>query len=256
VRTNASAGQLALPFVDPLAAQPPTTHDLRQEPASTPVVFVRHVRARRYVLRVRPDGTARVTIPRGGSRREAERFLGQNLGWLARERGRLRALRETSALALAPGQTIWFRGERCRIAVLPTDEAYEVVVGDLAFDHPRAWGDMRPALEVQFRQLAARELPERVHDLAAQSRLHHRVTRIVVRNQRSRWGSCSTSGTISLNWRLVQMPPAVRDYVIHHELMHLLQANHSRRFWRLVYQACPWYREAQLWLRRNGRDLL
>lgn len=208
------------------------------------------------MLRVRPDGTARVTIPRGGSRREAERFLGQNLAWLARERGRLRALRETSSLALAPGQPIWFRGERTRVTVVPSSDSFDVFVGDLVFPHPRAWGDLRPAVEAQFRQLAARELPDRVRELAMASDLEQRVTRVVVRNQRSRWGSCSTSGAISLNWRLVQMPLEVRDYVIHHELMHLLQANHSRKFWKLVHQACPGYRDAQLWLRRHGRELL
>ena len=66
------------------------------------------------------------------------------------------------------------------------------------------------------------------------------------------WGSCSATGTISLNWRLVQTPEAVRDYIIHHELMHLKEMNHSGRFWARVEEVCPGWRDAETWLKRNG----
>ena len=79
---------------------------------------------------------------------------------------------------------------------------------------------------------------------------------VSVRNQRSRWGSCSTRGTIALNWRLIQMPPDVSDYVILHELAHRRQPNHSTRFWREVEALCPWWREAERWLRKHGKELL
>ena len=84
-------------------------------------------------------------------------------------------------------------------------------------------------------------------------RQHHGLTvsRVSVRNQRSRWGSCSPSGHICLNWRLVLMPDAVRDYVLIHELMHLRRLDHSRHFWRLVAHACPDYQRARQWLREN-----
>ena len=104
-----------------------------------------------------------------------------------------------------------------------------------------------------FRRRAAQELPERLRRLAE----HHGLTvaRISVRNQRSRWGSCSPTGHISLNWRLVLMPDAVREYVLIHELMHLRRLDHSRHFWRLVAHACPGYEQARRWLREN-RHLL
>ena len=70
-----------------------------------------------------------------------------------------------------------------------------------------------------------------------------------VRNQRSRWGACSSRRVITLNWRLIQMPATVRDYVIFHELMHIRHPNHSRRFWREVEGVCAWWREAERWLR-------
>src|SRR5262249_41809663 len=98
-----------------------------------------------------------------------------------------------------------------------------------------------------------RELPIRLRTLAADRGLA--VTRVTIRNQRSRWGSCSRDGSIALNFRLVQMPPHVRDYVMLHELMHLAQPNHSVRFWRLVEGACPGFREAERWLKPDGRGL-
>ena len=73
-----------------------------------------------------------------------------------------------------------------------------------------------------------------------------------VRSQRTRWGSCSAGGTVSLNWRLIQAPEAVRDYIIYHELMHLREMNHSSRFWDRVAGVCPGWREAERWLKRNA----
>jgi predicted metal-dependent hydrolase len=81
------------------------------------------------------------------------------------------------------------------------------------------------------------------------------VTGVSIRNQRTRWGSCGRDGNISLNWRLVLMPPAVRDYVLIHELMHLRRLDHSPAYWKLVAAACPGYREARQWLRSHGPAL-
>ena len=81
------------------------------------------------------------------------------------------------------------------------------------------------------------------------------VPRVTIRNQRSRWGSCSRSGVIALNFRLVQTPPAVCEYVLIHELMHLREQNHSRRYWYLVEEVCPGFREAERWLRVEGKAL-
>ena len=110
-----------------------------------------------------------------------------------------------------------------------------------------------PEREAELRRQAAEQLIPRLRALASQHGLT--VGRVSIRNQRSRWGSCSRSGAISLNYRLVLMPPSVADYVLIHELMHLQEQNHGRRFWRLVARACPDYREAERWLRRNGRAL-
>ena len=81
------------------------------------------------------------------------------------------------------------------------------------------------------------------------------VSRVSVRNQRSRWGSCGRDGHICLNWQLVLMPASIRDYVLIHELMHLRRMDHSPAYWRLVADACPDYRSARDWLRRHGPSL-
>ena len=112
--------------------------------------------------------------------------------------------------------------------------------------------NLRPEVEYYLRRLAGRELSARVHELAT---LHGvEVERVSIRNQRSRWGSCSRSGTVSLNWRLVQTPEFVRDYIILHELAHFKEMNHSARFWREVGRLCPDFVQAQQWLKANKLD--
>jgi predicted metal-dependent hydrolase len=173
--------------------------------ANAPVYYVRHRRARRYVLRVDIDGRVRVTIPRGGSRREADAFAQEHAAWVARQRARL-------------------------------PRGGPVVVEERA-----------------LRERAVRDLPPRLIELA---RLHGlSVSRVSVRNQRSRWGSCSRDGHICLNWRLVLMPPWVSDYVLIHELMHLKRMDHSPAYWSLVAAAYSEYRAARQWLRTQGPSL-
>jgi predicted metal-dependent hydrolase len=110
--------------------------------------------------------------------------------------------------------------------------------------------NLRSLIEKHLWQLASRELPPRLAELAKQHGFQ--VRRASVRNQRSRWGSCSKRGTISLNWRLVQTPMFVRDYIILHELAHLKEMNHSRRFWREVARLCPDFARAERWLKDHA----
>ena len=207
-------------------------------------------RARRYVLRLGQDGTARVTVPRGGTAAEAVRFARANVKWLERQLFR-QAM--DSPKVWRPGTSILFRGNPALIE--PGDDgARELVAfgGQFVVVRDPA-GDLRPEIERHLWRVAARELPARVTDLAVLHGLP--VRRISIRNQRSRWGSCSRRGTISLNWRLVQTPDFVRDYIILHELAHLKEMNHSGRFWTEVERLCPGYREAERWLKGHG-DLL
>lgn len=203
------------------------------------VQFVRHRGARRYVLRVLPDGTVRVTLPRSGSRAEAVGFLRRELRWVD--------LQRYAAARNAGG--ILFRGE---LLPLPAG-AGSVHVGVVCV-RIRTGESARQAVSRHLRALARGELRERL--LALADGLQLVVTRVTIRNQRTRWGSCSPDGAIALNWRLVQMPDSVRDYILIHELMHLCERNHSRRFWTLVERACPEHKTARRWLKAHEGELV
>lgn len=183
--------QLGLPLSDP---------DPREQR-----VYVRRRRARRYILRVDAESRVLVTIPRGGSQREADAFIARQADWIAQQRARLAGTRRD------------------------------------AVDHDR------------LRRQAALDLPRRLHTLA--EILGLTVTRVSIRDQQTRWGSCGRDGHICLNWRLVAMPDSVRDYVLIHELMHLRRMDHSPAFWQLVAAACPGHAEARRWLRLHGASL-
>jgi predicted metal-dependent hydrolase len=228
-------------------------------PAHAGVVFERSARARHYRLTLRRDGTAVATIPVRGSVREAERFVAQHEDWLERARTRARC-RPRAAEVWTPGTNVLWRGEmtEIRVAVPPADAARvppaaakpAVCLGADVFRVAAFEKDLRPALEAHFARRARIELPARTWELAAVAGVD--VKHVTVRNQRSRWGSCSATGTISLNWRLLQTPDFVRDYIIHHELMHLREMNHSARFWARVEEVCPGWRDAEQWIKRNG----
>jgi predicted metal-dependent hydrolase len=224
---------------------------LRSPEPDSSIEFVRQPRARRYIIRVKPDGSLRVTIPRGGSRREAEAFLDQQRDWAERQRERVAA--QHAPARWYAGQSILLHGDPTPL-VVETDTRGSLLRIDVERVRVKDPGaNLRPAAELALRRIAVRELLPRLYTLAAEHRLT--VTRATIRNQRSRWGSCARTGAIALNFRLVQMPPTVCEYVLLHELMHLRQQNHSPRYWRLVEAVCPDYRESERWLRRHGRSL-
>jgi hypothetical protein len=237
-------------FFGPARHSQPEPDCLRVGGRTLRLRLVRHRRARRYILRLGRDGAARVTLPRGGSVAEARRFVQQNLAWLEKQ-----LLRQAAQPALprpwTAGTQILFRGELVRLEVIPPPDGPILVrFGSETLPVPQLAGDFRPAIEEHLRRLAALELTARTFELAAAH--NFAVRRVTVRNQRSRWGSCSVRGTVSLNWRLVQTPPFVRDYIILHELAHLRHMNHSRRFWSEVERLCPACAEAERWLKQHS----
>ena len=221
----------------------------KSPPENSDIVFERSPRARRYRLTLRRDGTAVATIPARGSVRGAERFVAQHSDWLERARERQRR-RPRLADVWSPGTRVLWRGELAEIRVAVAGDRPQVCLAADVFRVRTLDGDLRATLEGQFARRAKIELPARAWELAALTGAD--AKHISVRNQRARWGSCSRTGTISLNWRLVQTPDFVRDYIIYHELMHLREMNHSGRFWARVEEVCPGWRDAERWLKRNG----
>ena len=233
-------------FIEKFTRRPePRTETLWLAAQRVPLLVVRNPRARRYLLRLRDDGTARVTIPRGGSAAFARQFVERNRHWLEKEWQRLQARPRLPEIWQIGSRILW-RGE---LVEIQSEPAGRIRFGAEELPLNGAADNLRPAIETHLRRLATREFPLRVKELA--ERHGFTVSRVLVRGQRTRWGSCSRRGVISLNWRLVQTPEHVRDYIILHELAHLRHMNHSRRFWQEVARLCPEYRMAERWLKQH-----
>jgi len=247
------------PAVGVHQVRPPTTRSSPHASSGvTGIVFERSARARNYRLTLRRDGIAVATIPARGSEREARRFVEQHREWLERARERQRKRPRVAEIWVVGTFVLW-RGQMTEVRIATTATPWadsspaarpKVCLAADVFRVAKLEGDMRPTLEAHFARRAKIELPARAWELAAVTGVD--VKLVTVRNQRSRWGSCSANGTISLNWRLVQTPDFVRDYIIYHELMHLREMNHSDRFWARVAEVCPEWREAERWIKRNG----
>jgi predicted metal-dependent hydrolase len=236
--------QLRLPWLVPPAPSVPKPRTVVVDGRVLPIVVTRHRRARRYVARVTADGVVRLTVPRGASIAGGLAFVEREAAWVAGEWERLRKRADWNH-----GTDVRYRGELLRVV----REGNALVVGDVRLRCANG-ADPRAVLDAYWRAEAVRDLPARCAELAARHGLA--PTSVRVRNQRSRWGACSGRGAITLNWRLIQMPPDVADYVMLHELAHLRQPNHSRRFWREVESLCPGWRAAERWLKTFGRELL
>lgn len=240
--------QLRLPWsskvAEPVVKRPPA-REVVVDGRVFPIDVRRHRWARRYLLRLTEDARLRLTVPERASIAGGLAFVHAEQAWIAQEWARVQ-----SRVQWANGTTIWWRGER--VALVVRDDV--VICADQAFTVTGGTRDIRGELRQHFRRVATTELVPRCQALGAEHALV--PARVSVRDQRSRWGACSSRWAITLNWRLVQMPPFVADYVILHELAHIEHPNHSRRFWRKVAAICVTWREAERWLRRHGRELL
>lgn len=215
------------------------------------VTIVWNDRARRYTLRLR--GSVRepvVTIPARGKLAEARDFLDRHRGWL---RARLAALPE--AAPIADGGTIPIRGVPVRIV---HREGRGLVRIEETGDGPCLV--VTGGAEHIARRVTDYLKREARRDLEAATARHAATLGVTVKTIRlgdptSRWGSCSSSGTIAYSWRIIMAPPEVLDYLAAHEVAHLREMNHSPRFWRHVAAICPGMEEAKTWLNRHGAAL-
>ena len=226
---------------DSAVKEPPVSGMIEIQARLVPVLYRRHPRARRYLLRLRADKTVVVTLPRRGSLEFARQFAASRRGWLEKQ-WRIIEARPTPPPVLRPGMEALLRGRRVALEARERGGLLEIWFDNQPL-RAAPEENLRPALEAHLRALARRELADRAEALARQHAAPLR--RVIVRNQKSRWGSCSVRGTISLNWRLIQVPETVRDYIILHEFTHLRHLNHSARFWAAVEQVCPAYRAAE-----------
>jgi predicted metal-dependent hydrolase len=232
------------------------------EPSAIEVIFDRaiylvrirrHRQARRYTLRI--DSASRevvLTIPPRGTVKEAREFAQKHGGWIA---ARLKRLPEAAPFAHGtdvplrgvPHRIVHRRGARGTVWSESDEQGGKLLcVAGEAPHVDRRVGDF-------LKREARRDLEAASRRYAAM--LGVRIKRMAVRDQSSRWGSCSNTGALSFSWRLVLAPPYVLDYLAAHEVAHLVELNHSPRFWRLVARLYPNAERAKIWLDVHGADL-
>src|SRR5437870_6798038 len=232
------------------------------EPSAIEIIFERsiflvqlrrHRQARRYTLRI--DAVTReviVTIPPRGSLKEARDFAQLHGGWIA---ARLKRMPEAAPfmhgievpLRGVPHRIVHRRGMRGTVWTETDGNGSRLlcVAGD------------PPHLDRRIAEFLKREARRDVENASRRhaDNLGVEVSRICVRDQSSRWGSCSSAGVLSFSWRLILAPPFVLDYLAVHEVAHLIEMNHSPRFWRLVKRVCADAERAKAWLDVHGSDL-
>ncbi|EAR52364.1 zinc metallopeptidase-like protein [Oceanicola granulosus HTCC2516] len=220
------------------------THRLGNPPID--INLRRSARARRLSLRVsRLDGRVTLTLPRGVSEREGLKFARAREEWL---RGHLAGIGAGRVARL--GGSVPFEGRELPVrAGAVRGSRLEDGVLWLPDQPERAGARIGAFLKTAARdRLAARS----DHHAAALGRTYGRIT---LRDTRSRWGSCSSTGDLMYSWRLVMAPPEVLDYVAAHEVAHLVEMNHSPAFWAVVARLLPDHAAARAWLRDNGSAL-
>lgn len=213
-----------------------------------PVMVRRNAQARRLILRIDSHSAEiKLTLPKYASQRAAKAFLDKQHDWILAERAAI-----DSGIKIRSGETLAYLGVAHRIEF--TGQAPRKVIrenGVIAVGGPSDMAVKR--LEAWLRKEATLLLSERAHVHAAA--LGFSFNKVSIGDMKSRWGSCSSSGTLRFSWRLLMAPFEVLDYVAAHEVAHLGEMNHSDRFWALVAKCVPEHKERRAWLKNQGNAL-
>lgn len=199
-------------------------------------------------IRITLKNKVEVTLPKYAPIAIAHKFLLDKEEWI---RSRLQRVEESSL-------------QKRTISILGKE--YELVLNDqttnvpLKFDNDKILvshviknSKLLAILELHLKKIAKKEIEEHCNKICGL--LNIKYNRISIRDTVTRWGSCSSDKNLSFSWRLVLAPRSVMEYVVVHEVCHLIEMNHSPKFWKLVYQTCPEYFEAKIWLKKNGKRL-
>jgi len=215
-----------------------------------PVTIRRSDRAKRIQLRITPDGRAELVLPRDAPEERGHAFLREKAGWLWQ---RLATIPQPAPFA--DGQAVPVLGVDHVVTHLGTGRGVTALDGGPP-PSIRVTGDpshLNRRVSDLLKRKAKTEIAARAHPLA--ERLGRPIKRIAVKDTTSRWGSCSHDGVLSFSWRLVMAPEPVLAYVVAHEVAHLAEMNHSKRFWSIVDRLHPEHERARTWLRHHGRRL-
>ncbi|MDP1896858.1 MAG: SprT family zinc-dependent metalloprotease [Sulfurimicrobium sp.] len=228
------------------------THRIRLNNEEIPYLLLRSPRRRSIGLKVGPTGLT-VSVPARLLQHEWEAVLHQKSDWVRDKLEHMRA-HAVPDFCWQHGEFIPFLGRSLELVVETGGPRTQAVRCDsllrVGLADPGDSAALKNRVIHWYRREALVFFQDRVQLLARQ--LDVSVSRLSLTSARTRWGSCSSSGAIRLNWRLIKAPPAVIDYVVVHELAHLIELNHSSAFWQIVTQACPDFREQKIFLKKHG----
>jgi predicted metal-dependent hydrolase len=212
------------------------------------------VRAKRRTIAIiiERDGSLTVRAPKRAALRDIEQFIHEKAGWILRTREKLRAVPAIPEKKFVDGERFLFLGTEYELKLTTPQRPA------LKFEDGFTLANTAQKRAVTFftrwyREQALQTFSERVHHHAA--RHGFQPKQVKVTSAKTRWGSCSSNGTLNFTWRLVMAPLEIIDYVVIHELAHLRVRDHSSKFWRLVESIDPHYKLKRKWLRLNGEKL-
>jgi predicted metal-dependent hydrolase len=187
------------------------------------------------------------------SRAAIEEFVEKNRGWIEKHQAKALAHLPPAPREYLPGEMFLYLGTGYGLEIAEGQQESLQLDGSFKLAVSRQ-SEAASVFERWYRAQARQVLTARVELFARQHGFHYKGIRIT--SARTRWGSCSATGSLSFSWRLIQAPLAVVDYVVVHELVHTVFHNHSKRFWHRVGTIMPDYKEYRSWLREHGWQLL
>lgn len=217
------------------------------------VVILRTNRRKSASIKVK-ESYITVTVPKWARLSDIELLIAKKSDWIKKQ-----LLRQSAAIALSQrdyteGEKLYYRGRQLTLSLQNNSEESISIKGEQliisTIKGKQATQSTKELISNHFKELANQELVERTERFAKM--IGTTYTAIRVKQYKSRWGSCSNQGLISYNWRIIIAPDPVIDYIVIHELCHLIEHNHSPRFWSLVGQFSPNYKEQRNWLRKKG----
>jgi len=206
-------------------------------------------------LCVKADGRIVLSVPYQTPQREIERFILEKERWILQKTSESKRRRQEIDRSWAPGETFLYLGESYPLEIQHSgtqEPGLRFSFGSFFLCH----ASLRNAKElfIEWYKRKAREIiPFRVNHYSHQLHLYPQSVRIS--SAQSRWGSCSGDNRLSFSWRIILAPLSVIDYVLLHELVHIREKNHSRKFWNYLESILPNYKSQRLWLRENGHRL-
>ena len=220
-------------------------------------VVKRSYRAKFARLEVRPQSGLAVVVPRSYDVSRIPELLNEKRRWILDKLAKLGHINLPSAgVGIKSGDTILYLGRNLRVVRRKNsgrNDSIQVEGKSLVVSLNSTGISLRLMLESWYRREAEKLVRKRVGELSRQ--LGVRYGRLTIRGAKTRWGSCSQKGNLNFNWKLLMVPEPVIDYVIIHELAHLKEMNHSKKFWHLVGQHCPHWRRYRKWLKAHEAKL-